>query len=147
MAGGTPAQSIYEMAGGVPAVSIYDMANSTPYAAGGPVSFADGGDTGKDPVGLPGGGIGSLRGGENEAMEGSSMLPIDVSDINAKYGYNPEGLRKQSANPAINAMAGNISNMGGFGARGAGQAMPSIPVPRLGLFADNSEIESARTAY
>jgi hypothetical protein len=34
--------------------------------------------------------------------------------------------------------------MMGFGAR---QSMPSIPVPQLGLFADNDQIEAARSAY
>lgn len=75
------------------------------YAQGGPVSFADGGMP--DPVGLPGGG--------SEAMQGAGLLPLDVSDINAKY---------------------NIGEEGGF-----------VPVPRLGLFADNDQIEAARTAY
>jgi hypothetical protein len=85
------------------------------YAQGGPVSFADGGDTQKDPAGLPGGGLESLKGGDAGAMQGAGMLPLDVSDINAKFG---------------------ISGQGGF-----------IPVPKLGLFADNDQIESARTAY
>jgi hypothetical protein len=83
------------------------------YAQGGPVSFADGGDTGKDPAGLPGGGLGALAGGESSAMQGSGLLPLDVSDINAKYGVDSAG----------------------------------VPVPRLGLFADNDQIEAARTAY
>jgi hypothetical protein len=85
------------------------------YAQGGPVSFADGGDTQKDQAGLPGGGLESLKGGDAGAMQGAGMLPLDVSDINAKFG---------------------ISGQGGF-----------IPVPKLGLFADNDQIESARTAY
>lgn len=83
------------------------------YAQGGPVSFADGGDAGKDPAGLPGGGLGSLRGGDAGATQGAGMLPLDVSDINAKYGVEDAG----------------------------------VPVPRLGLFADNNQIEAARTSY
>lgn len=75
------------------------------YAQGGPISFADGGDSNKDPAGLPGGGLGSLQ--------GAGMMPIDVSDINTKYGVKD----------AI------------------------IPAPKLGLFADNDQIESARTGY
>jgi hypothetical protein len=114
------------------------------YAAGGPVSFADGGDTGKDPAGLPGGGLGSLQGGNAEAMQGSNMLPLDVSDINAKYGYNPQGMGKQTSNPSINAMGSRITNMGGPGVR---SSMPIIQAPMLGLFADNDQIEAARTAY
>lgn len=83
------------------------------YAQGGPVSFADGGDSNKEPAGLPGGGLGSLRGGDAGATQGAGMLPLDVSDINAKYGVEDAG----------------------------------VPVPRLGLFANNDQIEAARTAY
>lgn len=71
------------------------------YAQGGPVSFADGGD--------------AMKGGGTDAMQGAGLLPLDVSDINAKY---------------------NIGEEGGF-----------VPVPRLGLFADNDQIEAARSAY
>ena len=86
------------------------------YAAGGPVSFASGGDSNKelslDPAGLPGGG--------SEAMQGAGMLPLDVADINAKYGL------------------GSADKMGAYS---------PVPVPKLGLFASNDQIESARTAY
>jgi hypothetical protein len=94
------------------------------YAQGGPVSFADGGMA--DPRDLPGGGTG--------AMQGAGLLPLDVSDINAKYGYSPD---------ADSQPSGGMGMMG-FGAR---QSMPSIPVPQLGLFADNDQIEAARSAY
>jgi hypothetical protein len=97
------------------------------YAQGGPVSFADGGDTGKDPAGLPGGGLGSLQ--------GAGMVPLDVSDINARYGYN--STPQQPIAGPMNAM--------GMGSNA--NAMPLIEAPRLGLFADNDQIETARTAY
>jgi hypothetical protein len=98
--------------------------NYPTYAQGGPVSFADGGMA--DPRDLPGGGTG--------AMQGAGLLPLDVSDINAKYGYSPD---------ADSQPSGGMGMMS-FGAR---QSMPSIPVPQLGLFADNDQIEAARSAY
>lgn len=95
------------------------------YATGGPVSFADGGPSDKlsmtDPVNLPGGGTG--------AMQGSGLLPIDVADINAKYGYDP------AAKPAPINMFGMTA------------PRVSVEVPKLGLFASNEAIESARNAY
>lgn len=91
------------------------------YAQGGPVSFADGGD--------------ALKGGGTDAMQGSGMLPLDVSDINARYGYSPE------AQPSGGM---GMLGMGGYGSR---SFLPSVEVPKLGLFADNNQIESARTAY
>ena len=96
------------------------------YAAGGPVSFADGGD--------------ALKGGGSDAMQGSGLLPLDVSDINAKYGYNPEADSRSS---------GSMSGMGvmGLNSFGSRSSMPSVPVPQLGLFADNDQIEAARSAY
>ena len=101
------------------------------YASGGPVSFADGGPSDKlsmtDPVNLPGGGAG--------AMEGSGMLPLDVSDINAKYGYNPDA--KGAASPYGNIYGGSLFGYGRV----------NVPVPELGLFASNDAIEAARTAY
>lgn len=110
------------------------------YAEGGPVSFADGGMP--DPAGLPGGG--------SDAMQGAGMLPLDVSDINAKYGYNPRdtltpephypmGIGKPSYTMGI----GQPQNVMGM------QYNPSVSVtpPMLGLFADNDQIEAARSAY
>lgn len=90
------------------------------YAQGGPISFADGGD--------------ALKGGGADAMQGAGMLPLDVSDINAKYGYSPD------------AESQPLSGMGlmSYGSR---QSMPSVQVPVLGLFADNDQIEAARSAY
>jgi hypothetical protein len=97
------------------------------YAQGGPVSFADGGA-------MRGGNRAALAGGNQGAMEGSGLVPLDVSDINTRLGYNPD--------------AQNRSGMGGMG--GMMQTnwfMPQVEVPRLGLFADNDQIEAARTAY
>jgi len=108
------------------------------YAMGGPVSFADGGDSNKEelslaPRNLPGGGSG--------AMQGAGMLPLDVSDINAKYGYDPEA-SSSGAQPW-----GGSGLWGSYNTWGARSSMPSVPVPQLGLFADNKQIEEARTAY
>lgn len=95
------------------------------YAQGGPVSFADGGEA------LRGGGSDALRGGDSDALEGSGLVPLDVSDITARYGYNPS--------------AQSNMNMGIMGM--TGRSTPSVDVPRLGLFASNDQIEAARTAY
>jgi hypothetical protein len=96
------------------------------YAQGGPVSFADGGD--------------ALKGGGSDALKGSDRLSLDVSDINAKYGYNPEADSRSS---------GSMSGMGMMGLNSFVRrpSMPSVEVPQLGLFADNDQIEAARTAY
>jgi hypothetical protein len=99
------------------------------YAQGGPVSFADGGDA------LKGGGSDALRGGDSGATQGSGLLPLDVSDINAKYGYSPS------------ATSGAPRNNLGIMGISARPSMPSVQVPMLGLFADNDQIEAARTAY
>lgn len=117
------------------------------YAAGGPVSFADGGD--------------AMKGGGADAMQGAGMLPLDVSDINAKYGLggsqpmassgfgrgissNPTDYLANASQPAQTGMAfGGRGGMGTFGMRG-----PALPEPpMLGLFADNDQIEAARSAY
>lgn len=117
------------------------------YAQGGPVSFADGGD--------------ALKGGGAEAMQGSGLLPLDVSDINAKYGYsqpmsssgfgrgismNPADYLANAREPAQVGMAfgGRGGGLGTFATRGPSV---SIEVPKLGLFASNDQIEAARTAY
>ena len=81
------------------------------YAAGGPVSFADGGD--------------AMKGGGAGAMEGAGLMPVDVSDINDKYGYNPDA---------------------GGGLAGLAET-PRVPVPTVGAFADADTINSARDAY
>jgi len=117
------------------------------YAQGGPISFADGGD--------------ALKGGGADAMQGAGMLPLDVSDINAKYGYsgsqpmassgfgrgissNPSDYLANASQPAQAGMAfGGRGGLGTFGMRGP--ALPEPPV--LGLFADNDQIEAARSAY
>jgi hypothetical protein len=90
------------------------------YAQGGPVSFADGGD--------------ALKGGGAGAMQGAGMVPLDVTDINAKYGYNPDEEPQSSGSMGIMGL-------------GTAQSMPSVQVPVLGLFADNDQIETARSAY
>ena len=82
------------------------------YAAGGPVSFADGGD--------------AMKGGGAGAMEGAGLMAVDVSDINAKYGYNP--------------------NESGSGLAGLA-ATPRVPVPTVGAFADADIINNARDSY
>lgn len=82
------------------------------YASGGPVSFADGGD--------------AMKGGGAGAMEGAGLMAVDVSDINDKYGYNP--------------------NEGGGGLAGLA-ATPKVPVPMVGAFADADIINNARDAY
>jgi hypothetical protein len=125
LAGGTPAKSIYEMAGGTPARSINEWANLSLYAQGGPVSFADGGE--------------ALRGGGEKAMQGSGLLPLDVADIDAKYGYNRDS---SAAQPW-----GGSGLWGSYNTWGARSSMPNIAPPQLGLFADNDQIEAARTAY
>lgn len=117
------------------------------YAQGGPVSFADGGD--------------AMKGGGADAMQGAGMLPLDVSDINAKYGLsgsqpmassgfgrgissNPTDYLANASQPAQTGMAfGGRGGIGTFGMRG-----PALPEPpMLGLFADNDQIEAARSAY
>lgn len=102
------------------------------YAQGGPISFADGGD--------------AMKGGGADAMQGAGMLPLDVSDINARYGYDPtnSGLPRGMQGNTNTAFSGPT---GGIGFIGQNSAMPSVPVPVLGLFADNDQIEAARTAY
>jgi len=97
------------------------------YAAGGPVSFADGGD--------------AMKGGGADAMQGAGMLPLDVSDINAKYGYAPDDMNR--ATGYDQGSYGGLHSMMGMGRA----AMPSIEPPKLGLFADNDQIEAARSAY
>ena len=91
------------------------------YAAGGPVSFADGGDSNKEtglsltgPMSLPNSGTEVMGGGGADAMEGAGMLPLDVSDINAKYGFGEVG---------------------------------PVEAPKLGMFASNDQVNTARTAY
>ena len=101
--------------------------NLNTYAQGGPVSFADGGD--------------ALKGGGADALKGSSLMPLDVSDINAKYGYDPEA-SSSGAQPW-----GGSGLWGSYNTWGARSSMPSVAVPQLGLFADNDQIEAARTAY
>ena len=101
------------------------MARLSLYAQGGPVSFADGGE--------------ALRGGGEQAMEGSGLLPLDVSDINAKYGYNND--------PSAAQPWGGSGLWGSYNTWGARSSMPNIAPPQLGLFADNDQIEAARTAY
>jgi hypothetical protein len=137
----TPRMALGAMGGGSEnrESSLPPMARLSLYAAGGPVSFADGGMA--DPRDLPGGGLGSLQGGDSAAMQGSAMLPIDVSDINAKYGYDPEA-SSSGAQPW-----GGSGLWGSYNTWGARSSMPSVPVPQLGLFADNKQIEEARTAY
>lgn len=85
------------------------------YAAGGPVSFADGGD--------------AMKGGGAGAMEGAGLMPVDVADINEKYGYNPD---------AGGAGLAGIAGMGG---------QPRVSPPMVGAFADADTINSARDAY
>lgn len=85
------------------------------YAAGGPVSFADGGD--------------AMKGGGAGAMEGAGLMPVDVSDINAKYGYEPD-----SRGAGLAGLAG----MGG---------QPRIAPPMVGAFADADAVNTARDAY
>jgi len=98
------------------------------YAQGGPVSFANGGS-------MRGGDRAALTGGGAGAMEGSSLLPIDVADINTRLGYDPSAL-SGSGPSGIYGMMGAQRN-----------TMPQVEVPKLGLFASNDQIESARTAY
>lgn len=95
------------------------------YAQGGPVSFADGGA-------MQGGNRAALTGGGSGALEGSGLLPIDVADIHARMGYNPQ-------------QQGSSMGMMGMGSQSS--SMPQVEVPRLGMFADNAQIETARTAY
>jgi hypothetical protein len=99
------------------------------YAQGGPVSFADGGA-------MQGGNRAALTGGGSGALEGSGLLPLDVSDINQRLGYNPEAQQRSGM---------GMMGMGSMGMRGS--SMPTVEVPRLGMFADNDQIETARTAY
>lgn len=101
------------------------------YASGGPVSFADGGD--------------ALKGGGAEAMQGSGLLPLDVSDINAKYGYNPESYAQPA--PENRAFGTSLGSYGGLHSMIRQAGMPSVEPPKLGLFASNEQIEAARTAY
>ena len=82
------------------------------YASGGPVSFADGGD--------------AMKGGGAGAMEGAGLMAVDVSDINTKYGYDPE------------AKGTGLAGMA---------ATPKVPVPMVGAFADADIINNARDAY
>lgn len=82
------------------------------YASGGPVSFADGGD--------------AMKGGGAGAMEGAGLMAVDVSDIDAKYGYNP------------NESGGGLAGLA---------ATPRVPVPTVGAFADADIINNARDSY
>jgi hypothetical protein len=82
------------------------------YAAGGPVSFADGGD--------------AMKGGGAGAMEGAGLMAVDVSDIDAKYGYSP------------NEAGGGLAGLA---------ATPRVPVPTVGAFADADIINNARDSY
>lgn len=104
------------------------------YAQGGPVSFADGGD--------------AMKGGGAEAMQGSGLLPLDVSDINAKYGYDPSSSSSWNSNAPLGMAFGRDQGSLGGLYHMINQASFQAPTaPKLGLFASNDQIEAARTAY
>jgi len=113
-----------------------------------PQGYADGGDVVAGEKGM------NLGGNSADALQGSSMLPLDVSDINAKYGYNPEASssRYGSAFGGLGRMgAMEMSGPSAFGNTGLGGSLGTrslmIEPPKLGLFADNDQIEAARSAY
>jgi hypothetical protein len=123
-----------------------------------PQGYADGGDIVAGEKGM------NLGGNSAAALQGSSMTPLDVSDINVKYGYNPEARSSRGVSPIIQALGMGGSSLSGYNSASRGvspiiQALGMadssalgarslmIEPPKLGLFADNDQIEAARSAY
>ena len=123
------------------------------YAAGGPVSFADGGDSNKelslDPAGLPGGGVAALQGADQvEVTPGGTKLGIFATADQIDAARKADELAKAAQGrglPGLGIMTGldrgtvGLTNMGRMSGMGS-------TAPTMATLAARNVAPTAQTA-
>ena len=128
------------------------------YAAGGPVSFADGGDSNKelslDPAGLPGGGAAALQGADQvEVTPGGTKLGIFATADQIDAARKADELAKAAQGrglPGLGIMTGldrgGYQGMAGFNRMYGGMGGMGSTAPTMISIASRNTAPTAQTA-